>query len=208
MTEYHIDEAAQRRQQQEAELYRADGSKVYGEQEHRERMAAIRAEHAAAFDRIDADVARKVQEAEEELLVAENADPADALTTPELERANAKSAFVADDVERLPLDALEKRCRAALAGGDRPTMFLLAHHASRRVGEPDATSDGPGAEEVREAVAELRAKLDPDQERRLADARDALEEAQALREQAYFRRRGVRDAFDLYAQRSYWTPAS
>ena len=87
-------------------------------------------------------------------------------------------------------------------------MFLLIHNADRRVGESDVTGDEPGAEEVREAVAELRAKLDPDQERKLADARASLEEAQALREQAHYRRRGVRDAFDLYTQRSYWGAAS
>ncbi len=115
MTEYRIEEAASRRAEAEAQLFRDDGSKVYGEQEHKERMAAIKREASASFDRIDADVARKVQEAEQALLVAENADPASTLTT---------------------------------------------------------------------------------------------EESQALREQAYYRRRGVRDAFDLYAQRGYWTGAA
>ena len=118
MTEYRIDEAAQRREQEEAKLYRPDGSKVFGEQEHKERMAAIKREASASFDRIDADVARRVQEAEQALLVAENADPADVLTTSELERANARSAFVAADAERLPLDKLAQRCRAALASGE------------------------------------------------------------------------------------------
>ena len=87
-------------------------------------------------------------------------------------------------------------------------MFLLIHNADRRVGESDVTSDEPGAEEVREAVADLRAKLDPDQERRLVAAREALEEAQALREQAHYRRRGVRDATELYARGAYWTGAA
>jgi hypothetical protein len=199
MNEYRIEEAASRREQQEANLYRPDGSKVYGDEEPRERMAAIRREHARAFDRIDADVARKVAEAEEALLVAENADPADALDTDELARANAKSAFVAQGVERLPLDALERRCRAALASGDKPSMFLLAHHAGRRAEEEE------NAYELAEAVAELRRKIAPDQERKLAAAREAVEEAQALREQANYRRRGVRDATDLYARGAYWT---
>ena len=134
MTEaYRIEGAANRREQAEAALHRSDGLRVYGDAEHKERMAAIKAQHCAEFDAIDAEVGRKVAAAEEALLVAENADPADALTTSELERANAKAAFVADDAERLPLDKLAQRCRAALASGDRPTMFLLIHNADRSV---------------------------------------------------------------------------
>ena len=201
MTEYRIDEAASRREQQDAQLYRDDGSKVYGEQEHKERLRAIRAEHAAAFDRIHADVARRVQEAEQELLVAENADPASTLTTEESQRVSALSAFVADDVARLPLDALAKRCRAALASGDRSTMFLLAHHAGRRAEEE-------GDYDLAEVIAELRAKVAPEQESKLADARRGLEDAQDLRERAYYKRRGVDDATDLYTRGAYWTPSS
>jgi hypothetical protein len=142
-------------------------------------------------------VARKVAEAGEALLVAENADPASTLTTEEFQRVSALSGFIADDVERLPLDALERRCRAALASADRPTLFALAHHAGRRAEEETAY-------ELAEAVAELRRKIAPDQERKL-EAREAVEEAQGLREKAYYRRRGVRDATDLYAQGAYWT---
>ncbi len=196
MTEYRIEEAAQRREQAEAALYRSDGTKVFGDAEHRERLANIRAEHARAFDAIDADVGRKVREAEEALLVAENRDPADALLPSELQRANAKSQFVADDVGRLPLDALEKRCRAALASGDKANIFLWAHHAGRR-------ADEEGAHELAETVAELRAKLDPDAERKLAEARQAHEDAMELRELAYFKRRGVSDAVGLYHQQTY-----
>ncbi len=41
MNEYQIEQATTRREQQEAALYRADGSKVYGEQEHKERVRAM-----------------------------------------------------------------------------------------------------------------------------------------------------------------------
>jgi hypothetical protein len=171
-------------------------------------MAAIKREHLAAFDRIEADISRKVGEAEQALLLAENSDPSDALTTSELQRAQAKGQFVADDAERLSLGKLAQRCRAAAASGDRAGMFLWGHHAYARVGDPDVTADEPGAEEVREAIAELRRKLAPDQERKLAEARQAHEEAQALRELAYYKRRGVDDAYGLYAQNVYGTPSS
>ncbi len=75
-------------------------------------------------------------------------------------------------------------------------MFLLAHHAGRRAEEE-------GAYELGDAVAELRAKLDPEAKDKLEAARAALEEAQALREQAYYRRRGVDDAVGLYHQQTY-----
>ena len=208
MNEYRIEEAASRREQQEAQLFRPDGSKVYGEQEHKERLQAIRAEHAAAFDRIDDDVARKVDEAEERLLLAENADLASTLDTDELQRVSALSGFVADDVERLSVADLVKRCKAASLTRDRPTLFLLAHYASRRVGESLSLSDEEGDEEVREVVAELRRKLDATYEGKVAAAREAVEEAQALREKAYHGRRGAKDAFDLYAQSGYWTGAA
>jgi hypothetical protein len=202
MTEaYRIEEATSRREQAEADLYRPDGSRYYSDEEHAERVRAIQARHRADFDRIEAEIARKVEEAEERLLLAENADLASTLTTEELQRVSVLSGFVADDVERLSLGEVVKRCRAALATADRPTLFALAHHVARRAGEEE---DLGLVEEFGE-VAQLRAKLAPDQERKLAAARQAHEEAQELRERAYLGRRGAKDAFDLYAQSGYWT---
>ncbi len=81
-------------------------------------------------------------------------------------------------------------------------MYALAHHAARRA-EEDLTG------EVGEAVAELRHALDPDAERKLTAAREALEEVRGLREKAYFARRGAKDATDLYlGGASYWTGAA
>ena len=201
MTEYQVEQGARQRAEAEAKLYRDDGSPVYGDAEHRERLAAIRAEHAAAFDAIDADVGRKVQEAEERLLAAENPDIAGSLTTDELARASALSGFVAADAERLPAGELEKRLRAVAASEDRASMFGWAHHAGRR------TDDLEGLD-LAEPVAELRRMVAPERERKLAAAREALEEAQSLRELAYYKRRGVADAYGLYAQNAYGTSGS
>lgn len=198
-----IDEAVRRRDEARAGLYRPDGSKRYGEEEHREREAALGEDFRADMDALEEEADRGISAAEEDLMVLEHADPSDVLTTPELERANAKSAFVAADCRTLPLDALEKRCRAALARGDRPTMFILAHHAARRVGD---ASDGPeenGAHEVREVVAELLRRLDPDGERKTARARERLQEARGVKDYAYLRRRGASNAAELYMSQSY-----
>ena len=59
-------------------------------------------------------------------------------------------------MERLSTDALVKRCRAALASGDRPTVVLLAHHVARRA---DGEEDLGLAEELGEVVGELRRKV-------------------------------------------------
>jgi hypothetical protein len=75
LEESRIEEAASRREQQEAQLYRPNGSKVYGDEEHAERVRAIRDRHRAEFDRIDSDLARDVEEAEERLLLAETRTP-------------------------------------------------------------------------------------------------------------------------------------
>ena len=119
MTEqFRIEEAASRREQQEAQLYRPDGSKVFGDQEHAERMAAIRAEHARTFDRIEAEIEERAERAQGELAALENADPAAGLLTHEVQRASALSGFVADEVADLSLAALARRCRAAASSGD------------------------------------------------------------------------------------------
>lgn len=213
-----IEQAGEKHEQAKAALFRSDGSKVYGEETHGERLAEIEREFRTEMDAIEADVDRRVEEAESSLLRAEHTAPADALTNEELERANALRPFVSDEAFNLPLDQLERRLRAAAASGDRPTMFLLAHFAAQRVGEPGGilpdTSDpltapsvaSEGAEPVRQAIADLRKGLDPDGERKKEQAREAVQEAKGLKELAYYRRRGVSDAAGLHIRENYRRP--
>jgi hypothetical protein len=217
-----IDNVVAEREAREGELIRDDGSRFYGDEEHAERMEAIQQQFGARMDEIEVGIGRKITQAEENLLKLEHADPTDTLTTAELERANAKREFVSDECWALSLEKLAQRCRAVLASGDRVNTFLYAHHAAQRVGERvDAASqylaqkhsDGgglagmvseePGAQEVREVVAELQAKLDPGRESRLGAARKTLEEVHETKNYAYYRRRGARNAVDLYKMRKY-----
>jgi len=137
---YRIEEAATQREEAEAKLYRDDGSKVYGEQEHRERLAAIRAEYSRAFDRIDAAIEERVEQSEGELVALEHADPAGSLSTEELQRAAAMSGFVGAEVDGLSTQNLVRRVRAAASSGDRAAMYALQHHAARRV-DADLTGE-------------------------------------------------------------------
>jgi hypothetical protein len=214
-----IDRLAEAREQEEGKLYRADGSKLYSEEEHVSREADIRRRFRAAMDAIDEEAEAKIAAAEESLLVTENADPTDALSTEELASANARRPFVSDEVLTMPLEKLTARCRAVLAQDDRPAMFLYALYGGQRAdltGDESAynlnynspTDDGdlPAGEdtgELREVVSELRRKVNPDGEKRIEAARAKLEEARGVKDYAYLRRRGAKDALGLYHQQAY-----
>ncbi len=217
-----IERAVQRRDAGLAELERPDGSNLYGPEEHAEREAAIEAEFKSTMDAIEGEIDKRIARGEEALLMAENADPTDALTTSELERANAKRAFVSDEASTLPLEDLERRLRAVLAQGDRPTMFLYALYAGQRVGNAEGVArkhldrrygdgaaahtspgDEEGAQEIRAAVSELWTALNPEGAKKIAAAREAVEEAQDLSNHAYLRRRGASNVAQLFLDRKY-----
>jgi hypothetical protein len=218
-----MDQAMEHQEARKSELYREDGARLFGDEEHEERQAAIRQEFAATMDSIEAGLDEKMASAEKDLLIAENADPTDVLTSEELGSASARRPFVADEAFTLPLGKLVSRCRAVLAQGDRPSMFLYALYANQRVGG-DAGSPaeaflgkkygtgetasggettGAEAEAVREVVAELKRKLDPSGEKKRDAARKAVEESRSLKSDAYFRRRGARSAGELYLAEKY-----
>jgi hypothetical protein len=219
-----VERALERQEARRGQLYREDGGRLFGDKEHAEREAAIKQEFNETMDAIESGVDEKIASAEESLLVMENSDPTDALTTEELSSALARRPFVSDEAFTLPLDKLLGRCRAVLAQGDRPAMFLYSIYAGQRVGghagstageyldkkygetEGSATggfATGAKAEAVREVVAELRRKLDPDGEKKGEAARKTLEEAKSLKSDIYFRRRGVRSAGELYLAEKY-----
>ena len=87
-----MDRAVERFEASKAELYREDGSKLYSDEEHEEREAALQREGKATMDAIEEEVDRRIAGAEGALLVAEDADPTGALSTSELESANAGGA--------------------------------------------------------------------------------------------------------------------
>ena len=209
-----IDRLAEAKEHEEAKLYRGDGSRLYSDEEHAEREADINRRFRAAMDALDEEIGSKIAAAEESLLVAENADPTDSLTTEELASANARRPFVSDEVFTLPLEKLEARCRAVLAQGDRPAMFLYALYGGQRAGltgdespyTPNYAFSADGGEpyageetsQLREVVSELWRKVNPDGEQRIEKARKTLEEAGGLKDYAYMRRRGAKDSYGLY----------
>jgi hypothetical protein len=217
-----MDRAVERYEKATAELYRSDGTKLYSDEEHAERERAIRSEFKAAVDAIEQDVDSLIAAAKESLLIAESSDPTDALTTEELASANARRPFVSDEVFTLPMEKLVDRCRAVLAQGDRPAMFLYALYGGQRAGltgdespysprynTPTDDGETGGGEEtgpLLEVVSELWRKLNPDAHKRVESAQKKLDELGGLKDYAYLRRRGAKNALELYTMQTYNTP--
>ena len=205
-----IEETARRRDAAKSQLYRPDGRPVFGEQEHRERERAVDRAFAAEMDKIDVEIAAKVAEAQEALLVAETPDASSTLSTGEIERAAALRQFLAEETQGMSNDALAHRSRAAIAAKDRPTMYLLHHLATQRSNEnPDSDLAG----ELRDVARQLRASLDPEAQTRLEAAKQAAREAEDLHFKAQLARVGASNLGDAFfgggqGPSSYWTGAA
>jgi hypothetical protein len=220
-----MEQAMELKETRKSELYRSDGARLFGDSEHGEREEAIAEEFAATMTAIEASLDAKIASAEESLLILESGDPTDALTRSELESANVRRAFVSDEAFTLPLDKLVDRCKAVLAQGDRPSMFLYGLYSNQRVGGEagspvgeflekkygtgetaffgESTGAEAEAEAVRAVVAELKMKLAPDGVKRIEVARKALEESRSLKNDIYYRRRGAKSAVGMYLNSKY-----
>lgn len=135
-----MDATAERLEAEKAKLYRPDGSKLYADEEHEERLRSIEQEHTTAFDAIEADVGRSISRAQEDLLKLEHSDPVDLLSNEELERANSKSPFVLNECLNLPPAALTKRLSAVLASGTGPPCSSTPSTQPRASGRGRATT--------------------------------------------------------------------
>jgi hypothetical protein len=202
-----IDRAAERLEEGLAALYRPDGSTYYSAEEHAEQEQALRREFHAALDAIEKDIEQRIEAAEEELLRLEHGDPSGALKPEELEQANARRAFIRDEAFGLDADALANRTRAVISSSDRPAMFLYAHHLRVKANEAVSGSEEDrlrqGTLQLRELAGELERTLDPEGAARRERAKAELEEARGLKDYAYYRRNGARDAVELYMNRVY-----
>jgi hypothetical protein len=124
-----MDTAAERAEAEKAKLYRPDGSKVYGEEEHAERVAGIAEEVARVAEEVRAGADRIIEEKRADLDAIVYADPTEDLTPQELERANARARFVRGDCETLEPDGLARRIRGVSASGVKATVWLYSRYA-------------------------------------------------------------------------------
>jgi hypothetical protein len=146
-------------------LYRPDGSPVYGEAEHQERMqeivSGLREELEAEIEGAREDAA----EYEQEALALSYVDPTKGLvTSADRERFSASLPLIREDCQTLPLPSLVARLKAVAAGSDKVPKVLHSRYAEIRAASEDArlieraTREGsPADAETAALLRELRA---------------------------------------------------
>jgi hypothetical protein len=152
-----IDRAAERAEAAKSKLYKPDGSKLYSDAEHAERMEAIAGEVAREAKEADEEAGRIAAAKEEELYRYRHGCPTEDLLEQQLEAANARRVFVQEDCEELPLEELTKRLRGLLAGAKKETVWLYARYARRRADRTSKLLEDQGT--PLPARAELSAQL-------------------------------------------------
>ena len=103
----------------EKELYRKDGSKYYGDQEHAERMGALSSDFEQRVDAIISEAEAEAARHEEAALALSYEDPTAGLSSTERSRLADARVFVQEDCTELPLTALLERLKAVSLGEDR-----------------------------------------------------------------------------------------
>jgi hypothetical protein len=200
-----IDEAAERFEKARRALLRPDGGSKFSIVEHQELEGVAEKEFHDRLSRVEDEVEGRVARVEERLLRLEHSDPSASLTAEELEAANARRAFISDEVLSLSPEALEQRIRALISAGDRAGAFVYANLLRSLAN--DAEYGDPAAEANRlrleQLARELEAALDPEASGRLEKAQAEIEELRKIRDYAYLRKNGAKDPVELYLNKAY-----
>lgn len=177
-----------------AKLFGKDGERLFSDQEHERRLAALRDARNAAFDAVEAEADAAIQAANAEIERISNGGPVGLLTGGEMAEASARLALIEKDLAGLRGAGLEERLSAVRLGGDRATMggYLVAARAHRAVNH-----DGDKAPALLEALSVLEAAITPaDHSQKLEDARRTLEGASEIKGLLWLSRRGQRSAYE------------
>lgn len=179
---------------QKKRLFRADGSKVYGEEEHAERLDRLTTDLQEKAETVAREAEEDVAGYEREALALSYTDPSEMVPASDRGRLEASRAFVKEDSEALDAPALTKRLEAVAAGEDRVSKILHARYARRRVEALNAESKrlategrstGPEAARERrglaEAVSGLEEQLkDPKKAERTGKLKEAAVESKRV----------------------------
>lgn len=151
----------------EKKLYRNDGSKVYGDEEHAERLGRLREEFSEKIGKVVSEVEEDAREYEQEAHSYAYTDPIKGLSSLERARLDSSRPLVAEDCERLSVEELTQRIEAVSAGADRVAKVLHARYGSYRVRsieerrdrEFQAGTSRPGSSAEAERLSSLRTAL-------------------------------------------------
>ncbi len=175
-------------------LFRGDGSKVYGDAEHEERLAKLRRERNEELNRIEAEMASSVEATNKELAALENGDVTAWLSEPELQRAGTRQTLITADVKVLNREDIKERLSAVRHNSDWASKFCYWLAARERVnGGKDA--------EMLAILDDLKESIIPDTHRsKIEAARRELETAPGkVRSITYLARREMSGALGGYA---------
>jgi hypothetical protein len=181
-----IDGAAEAAESEEAKLLKKDGSRIYSDSEHDERLQQISTQFSHVADEVNEELDRLAEKKAAELYQHRYGDPTDNLVGVQLENANAKRIFVKEDCETLPLPDLSRRLHGVLEGGKKESVWLHARYARMRVNDIDRRAgagepqDTEGLYEVTRTLALLEEKVASSVDKREAERAEA--ELQATRE--------------------------
>ena len=90
-------------------LYRADGSKVYGEEEHAERLGKLTEELRERVEAVSAEATEDAEGYEREALALSYVDPSRMVGPSDRGRLEVARPFVKEDCEGMPVAALAER---------------------------------------------------------------------------------------------------
>jgi hypothetical protein len=129
-----IDSAAKAAELDKAKLYRKkDGSKLFSDEEHNERIAKINDEFTRTANEVADQLNELIEKQQAELLNLRHGDPTEILSGGELTVANNKAMFVREDCETLPLPELANRLRAIRSSGSPVTRWLYVRYGQMRM---------------------------------------------------------------------------
>ena len=183
---------------QQAELDPVDGRR-FSDEEHAQRLAALRAPVLAAVDAAVRLADQLVADATQRLDALQAADPAERLTPEERARVQARAAVVQADSAYFSLPQWLSRCHAVLAANDRVGAYLWAHYGRQRSAELQrhARHDpvaGRQLQTLRDLLDQLEATLaTPAEGQQARAAQAALQAARELKRYAHAQRRHVEE---------------
>jgi len=201
-----IDEASEQHERAKKSLVRGDGQMRYAPAEHNEMEGVAQSTFFASLDGIEAEIAARIERAEQRLDQELHSDPSGVLSAEELQEANARRAFIGDEAFSLSPEALEGRIRAVIASGDRPGAFVYATVIRSRLRDAayaDSPADVANRLTLERLVRDLEALLDPTADARREKLEEEIAELEKIKTYAYARRHGGRDLAEVYLNQVY-----
>jgi hypothetical protein len=206
-----VEDAQERFEREKANLFRADGSQIYSEDEHKERLGALTRERNATLKQAEEEVRGEMTALDEKVAHIKNRDAAELLTHEELKTANNRRAFAVDAAQTLGVEELAGRLKSVLSTGDKGAIFAYWNAGERRKREiassrPAGRAGASSATELDGVLTQMRKVLDPSVETEIEAARERKEQAVQLQVLAGSLQQGGRSPLEVYQRQAYSVP--